>query len=143
MGPYEPHRSHNGMRGAPVYVDPVQVTTVALSAVDDYTGPAHEEALQQSGMNGGGAPGTLSLPTKLFATDRFGERRKSFVNPLLSHQSPLGSSNPTEIQTDLVKLIGPQNKAETHSSEEGTGSRGGKWRGGRSLRWEQRREDRE
>lgn len=126
-----------------MYVDPVQVTSTAVSAVDDHTGPVHEEALQQSGMNGGGTPGALSLPTKLFATDRFGERRESFVNPLLSPQSPLGSSSPTEIQTDLVKLNGPQNRTETQGSEEGTGSRGGKWRGGRSLRWEQRREDRE
>lgn len=67
-----------------MYVDPVQVTSTAVSAVDDHTGPVHEEALQQSGMNGGGTPGALSLPTKLFATDRFGERRESFVNPLLT-----------------------------------------------------------
>lgn len=126
-----------------MYVDPVQVTSIAVSAVDDHTGPVHKEALQQSGTNGGGTPGALSLPIKLFATDRFGERRESFVNPLLSPQSPLGSSSPTEIQMDLVKLNGPQNRTETQGSEEGTGSRGGKWRGGRSLRWEQRREDRE
>lgn len=111
--------------------------------MDDHTGPVHQEALPQSGMDGGGAPGTLSLPTKFFATDRFGERRESFVKPLLSPQSPLGSSNPTETQMDLVKLNGPQNRTETHGSEEGTGSGGGKWRGGRPSRWKQRREDRE